>query len=340
MTPVTGEKKQEDTPKEVPKEEPESIEQEPQPEPEPRQIPQEPEQVEQSEEQENVPENAEHFKALLSFYKDEGLVDFEDDAFDGTKEKFAEILRQQRVKEQEMIQNSIIEAMPEEAQTIVEYILTEGADLTPSKLKSFLDVAEQSNTVPEIKDDSSAKAYLLEKYAKLHGDQTIAEKFVETLEDDGKLLDRAKTELDKDKEEAKKLAEAKIAESKQSKAQREQAQRQFQENLTKELQNTGWKPEVQQAVYNEIFSGNLKEKTSSIVNYPKALAKLTNYMRYFDPKTGDIDEEAFAKIAYSNAARNLKDTIDRHFSQSGAFGGGTVKTKKKNDNNVQYEFVD
>lgn len=284
------------------------------------------------------PENS-NYLSLYNFYKEEGLITVEDE-FDGSKEQFAEILKKQRIAEQEAFQTQVVEAMPEYAQNLVEYILTEGNTLTTDKLKSFLDISEQVNSLPDIgTDEAKAKEYLTAKFSKLHGED-MAKKFVEALEDDGDLLDKATAELEKDKAELVKAEKSKVEEAKQSKLQQQQAQVEFAKSLETELKATGWKPEVQQNVYNEIFSQSLRQKTSGIIQHPKALIKLANYLRYYDPKTGDIDESAFAKTAYSGAAKNLKDTIEKHFNKSDAFGsGGTVKTRKQ-DKNETFVFAE
>lgn len=290
------------------------------------------------EEEEALPEDIQNYKSLLGFYKDEGLINYDGEIT--SKEQFADILRQQRLAEQEAVADALIEAVPEYAQGLMEYLLTEGDSLTMDKIKSFLDIAESGTKDINVEDESTAKQYLKEKFSKIHGEQ-MASTFIEALEDNGNLISTAQTELEKEKSEAANTQKAKIAESKAEKQAREEQQKVFQQTLVNELKSTGWKAEVQNETLNEIFSGNLRAKTSTIVNHPKALAKLANYMRFFDPKTGDIDEKAFANTAFSSAAKKLKDNIDAHFSRSGAFGGGSGGTEKRTSNkDVQYEFVD
>lgn len=302
-----------------------------------------PEEEKQAEEtpavtQEEVPDDAdESLVGLYNFWKEEGLLEH-DGEFKGSRAEFAEILRQQRLAEQEAIQENIVNAMPEFAQSLVEYILTEGDTLTVDNLKEFLNISDTK--IPEITTESQAKTYLLDKFTKLHGDQSLAEKFVEALEDDGALVEKANAERSKELEQISVKQAKKIEESKMTKAQKARIQQEFQNTLTQELQGTGWKPQVQQEVYNEIFSQNLRNKTSSIVQHPKALIKLANYLRYYDPKTGDIDEKAFANVAYSSAARELKDKIERHFGKSAAFGSTRVEKGSGKADSTQYVFAD
>lgn len=301
------------------------------------------EQIQQPVEQ---PENSlqtegdERYKALYNFWKEEGLINH-DGEFTGTKEEFGEILRQQRIAEQEAIQEAVIGAVPEYAQNLIEYILTEGDQLSLAKLQDYLGTASKVEAIPEINTEVQAKSFLLQEYEQILGGKDLAEKFVETLEDDGELIPRAQAKREEKLAQKQEFEKKKVEESKQQKAARLQAQQQFQESLTKELQDTGWKPDVQQKVYNEIFSQNLRAKTSSIVQHPKALVKLANYLRYYDPNTGDIDEKAFANVAYSSAAKELKDRIEKHFGRSDAFGSSRIEgDKKSSGKNVQYEFVD
>lgn len=298
--------------------------------------------VQQQVTQEPEPEDNtgdERYKALYNFWKEEGLINH-DGEFTGTKEEFGEILRQQRIAEQEAIQEAVIGAVPEYAQNLIEYILTEGDQLSLAKLQDYLGTASKVEVVPEISTEAQAKSFLLQEYEQILGGKDLAEKFVETLEDDGELIPRAQAKREEKLAQKQEFEKQKVEESKVEKARRLQAQQAFQQNLTEELGKTGWKSDVQQEVYNEIFSQNLRAKTSQIVQHPKALIKLANYLRYYDPKSGDIDEKAFANVAYSSAAKELKDRIEKHFGKSDAFGGSRIEEKKKPSKDVKYEFFD
>lgn len=282
----------------------------------------------------------ERYKALYNFWKEEGLISH-DGEFAGTKEEFGEILRQQRIAEQEAIQEAVIGAVPDYAQSLVEYILTEGDQLSLSKLQEYLGAASKAEAVPQISTEVQAKSFLLQEYEEILGEKGLAEKFVETLEDDGELLVRAQARREEKLAKKQEFETQKVEESKAQKAARLQAQQQFQQSLAKELEGSGWKQDVQREVYNEIFSQSLRAKTSSIVQHPKALIKLANYLRYYNSDTGDIDEKAFANVAYSSAAKELKDRIEKHFGRSDAFGDSRIEeSKRPSRENVQYEFVD
>jgi len=282
----------------------------------------------------------ERYKALYNFWKEEGLLNH-DGEFKGTKEEFGEILRQQRIAEQEAIQEAVIGAVPEYAQNLIEYILTEGDQLSMSKLQEYLGAASSPESVPDITNEAQAKNFLLQEYEEILGGRDLAEKFVETLEDDGELIPRAQAKREEKLAKKQEFEKQKVEESKAQKAARLQAQQQFQDTLVQELKSTGWKQDVQQEVYNEIFSQGLRTKTSGIAQHPKALVKLANYLRYYDPKTGDIDEKAFANVAYSSAAKELKDRIEKHFGKSDGFGSNRVQEEKRSSGkNTQYVFVD
>ena len=121
--------------------------------------------------QEEVPDDAdESLVGLYNFWKEEGLLEH-DGEFKGSKAEFAEILRQQRLAEQEAIQESIVNAMPEFAQSLVEYILPEGDTLTVDNLKEFLSISDTK--IPEITTEAQARHYLIDKFTKLHGDRSF-----------------------------------------------------------------------------------------------------------------------------------------------------------------------
>lgn len=278
---------------------------------------------------EETTEGTEHYKALLEFYKDKGLVNY--DEYDGSVEKFEEILTNNINNYYEQVENEIIGAAPDEAKSVMEYILAKGADFKREDLSQFL-----TSSVPEEFDDNSAKNYLLSIYTDKLG-KSKAEKLIEALEDDGNLVEEAKTEAEQTRAKLKEQEQAIVQQTKEQKAQAKARQMEFKQNLSKELESFKWPKEIKDNVINDLYSGQVQAKTKEIVKYPKALLQLTNYLRYLDPKTGEINEEQFAKQSYSKAASKLKSDLDKHF-RSSAFSKGTTKQDKQ-DNNVQYEFA-
>jgi len=294
--------------------------------------------TEDTEEPEVDEETSEYYTGLLNFYKEEGLVNYEEDDFDGSPEKFAEIIKNQRELERQQLEESLVNAVPEFGQSIMEYLLAEGDNLTVDKMKEFLDLKEQS-AVPEIDSEDKAKEYLRSKYSKIHNEK-VTERLLETLEDDEALLETAKSEQEKEKEALAKAEKSRIEQSKEQRAKAEEQRKEFFNSLTEEIKSTGWKPELQQTVYNDIVNQGLRQKTQSIVQHPKALIKLAHYLSYYDPKSGDIDESAFEKAAGSKVTKTIKNSLEKSFGRSGAYGGRTPGTKKKTGKKVNYTFAD
>lgn len=277
----------------------------------------------------------ERLKALYTYHKEQGHISHEGE-FDGSLEQWDEILRSQPYADKERVEKTILEAMPDTVKDLVEFALNQGEGITKEQLKEFLNITETS--VPEVTTEEQAKSYLLSKYTSVHGEDTAA-RFVEALEDSEALLSTATKEIEKEKEQISKQSQVKLEQSREQKLEREKNKREFETKLNNELANTNWSNTVKKAVWDEIYSQSLRTKTSQIGNYPKALIQLANYMRFFDPKTGEINEDEFTKSGKSTAAKELKDNLERTFGKSAGFGSNTTVTKKKEDKNINYTFA-
>jgi hypothetical protein len=126
-----------------------------------------------------------HYQSLVNFYKDEGLVqlDEENPVKIKSKEDFANILREQRIKERQALEENLISNTPEYGQDIMEYLLTEGNQLTVDKLKSFLDIKETTEQ-PIVETEEEAREYLKNIYTTQH-DEDTALVILDGLEDKG-----------------------------------------------------------------------------------------------------------------------------------------------------------
>jgi hypothetical protein len=280
-----------------------------------------------------------HYQSLVNFYKDEGLVQLDEETpvEIKSKEDFANILREQRIKERQALEENLISNTPEYGQDIMEYLLTEGNQLTVDKLKSFLDIKETTEQ-PIVETEEEAREYLKNIYTTQH-DEDTALVILDGLEDKGILVDKAKELQAKDKEEAEaKLAET-IEESKKSKQEALQQQKTFVHNLTKELNGTGWEGSIQSEIYTNIINGGLRNKTQAIVNYPKALIGIANFLRFFDEKTGKLNVEDYVKSMGGNtkAVNKIKNNIDKNFGTP-VISSGTTRTMQESDNS-EYEFA-
>ena len=300
-------------------------------------VSEEPVQSDPFEVEEVTEEDSDYYTSLYSFYKDKGLINH-DGEFDGKPETFEKILEENITNYYQQVEDEIVGAVPDEGKSIMEYILAQGDSFSKDQLLEFINETKDT-TVPTEFNDDSARDYLIKHYEQTLGKDN-AERFVETLEDDDKLVETANSVAEKAKEQIKQTEKEKVQAAKEAREARKKQQEQFQQTLASKLQETKWDKDVQQRVYNEVFSGNLRAKTAEIVKHPEALIQFANYMQYFDPKTGKIDEQAFASKTFSKEATKLKSSIERHFRKSDAHKSGGSQTKRKADKNATYEFVD
>lgn len=286
---------------------------------------------------ETTEEDSDYYTNLYSFYKDKGLINH-DGEFDGKPETFEKILEDNITNYYQQVEDEIVGAVSDEGKAVMEFILAQGDSFSKDQLLEFINETKGS-TVPTEFNDDTARNYLIKHYEKTLGKDN-AERFVETLEDDDKLVETANSVVEKAKEQIKQTEKEKVQAAKEAREARKKQQEQFQQTLASKLQETKWDKEIQKNVYNEVFSGNLRAKTQEIVKHPEALIQFANYMQYFDPKTGKIDEEAFASKTFSKAANKVKSSIERHFRKSDAHNSGSTGRTKKSDRNVKYEFFD
>lgn len=292
--------------------------------------------VETEEETENS-EDSEYLKSLYSFYKDKGLLNHEGD-FNGTAEEFENILQENIASYYNQVEQELIDAVPDEGKSVMEYILSEGDGFSVDKLNEFL--SNRDTVVPTEFNEDSARSFLINHYTDKLGNKANAERFVDTLEDDGKLVDSAKDITEQLKQQQSEIEKQKIEQAKKNKELRKQKQQEFQQTVAEQLKGTEWDDSIRKRVFNEVFSGNLRAKTQAIVQHPKALIQFANYMQYYDPEKGEIDEQAFANSTFSKAAAKVKNSIERHFRKSDAHRSGKSSTKTRSDKNAKFEFVD
>jgi len=158
-------------------------------------------------------EDSEYLKSLYSFYKDKGLLNHEGD-FNGTAEEFENILQENIASYYNQVEQELIDAVPDEGKSVMEYILSEGDGFSVDKLNEFL--SNRDTVVPTEFNEDSARSFLINHYTDKLGNKANAERFVDTLEDDGKLVDSAKDITEQLKQQQSELEKQKIEEAKKN----------------------------------------------------------------------------------------------------------------------------
>lgn len=291
------------------------------------------------EEQESDVETDPRYASLAEFYREEGLLNFEGE-FAGGADEFAQMLKAQREADAQQAALNLIGAAPEYAQTLMEYILSNGDRLTKQDLVEFFDMVDTEANVPIDFDEDTAEAFLVERYTETLKSKDKARKYVDMLKFDGELIDTASKEAEEERGKIKQMQQQKVQASKEQEVVKQQQAAAYQQELLKKAGELPWSAAAKQQAVEFIYNQGLQKATQEIVNHPAALLKLSNYLKYFDPETGDINEEAYRKQAFSKAAKQLKNTIESRFLRSDAMASGRVEQKRRDDKNVQFEFAD
>lgn len=264
----------------------------------------------------DVDEDAEIDETATLVYKkfiEEGLVPESDKEGFSWKDvnNFTETYKKELPK---MVVQDILNSTPELGQTLIDYVLTKGEELSKEDLQDFYNTyLNDLSKMAETKefDNESSREYLSEIYKKQGFRDNQIEALLDALEDDDELVKEATETFEKNKKElesAKKLESTKATRQSTIESQRQETEKLL-NDLNKELTALNWKPTKTNQIKQDLITG----KTSSILKEagksPKALIQLADLASYFDSKTGEFDLTAYINQAKTKEAINLKNTI-------------------------------
>lgn len=240
--------------------------------------------------------------AIFEELVNKGILDESDrNSFDGSWEKIEESLDTlpQRVL------NGIIQQAPDLTKNVVRFAFSSD-NITRDDLVNFLNTYLEE-TKPETVDISTmddARDYLYKVYEDRGLKPKAINAALNSLEDEGDLLDEAKKEYEKMQQEKQNTpkSEKLIADKQNEKMQQDQQRMQFIESLNNELEATGWKPtKVNQIRQN--FS-NVNQILQDVYKNPKSLVKLVDFLTYYN--NGDIDYTKFINSLETPKAKEFK----------------------------------
>ena len=210
----------------------------------------------------------------------------------------------------------LMASMPPILRKAIEYGYQKGDSLTQEDLANFWNAYSAPTVEGEVDLETveGQRDYLKKSLMKGGQDEETALDLLDLWEDKGTLAERAKVRKKSDDDAKEAAAAQAIEDAKAEKLNRKKAQQAFITNIKSNIDSTDWKPATRKLVLNEIFSGGLNEKTKIISKHPKALVQLANYLRHFDVEKGEIDESSFKAQAFSGSAKEVKNTIEKHFS--------------------------
>jgi len=251
--------------------------------------------------------------AIYNIYKDQGIIN-ERENFDGTFESLHQAIVEDANKRQEELITSIFQSVPEFAQPLFELAINKGGDLTQADLKELIEISQTpAFTKDDLSSEEKAAQFLTQVYMRdYEEDEEGAAERIDLLKDRGRLQKEATTEYERQERLKSDLIDNKVQEAKAAKLQREQAQQQFQQSFVDNLKSLEWQDQRKEAVQQELFSGNFKERVEHVMQNPAALARLIDFMSYYDGD--DFDLSAYQKQAFSPATKKVKDAVQQYWS--------------------------
>jgi hypothetical protein len=295
------------------------------------------EESESEEENTTVESDAEAIATFRSLV-DKGILP-DDDEFDGTWEALDERMDNLPT----IVAESLIANAPAPFRKVLEYAYLK-PDVTEKDLAEFASlILKESN--PEEFDYSNidnVKEFLLESYKEQGLSPKVASAAVRALEDedfDGEaLINEAKTIYEQRK--AYSQSDAVIEEQKQQIEKQKEYQQMFVQQVSNELQSTGWAENRVRLVEQQLRENKVTAVLQHALQNPKALVQLANLTTYYDPSKNQFIFDDFVKQQVTKEVEKQKQNIVRD-NWRNITGGASVNPKIQNSqkDNLRLEPV-
>lgn len=219
-----------------------------------------------------------------------------------------------------MVQDNIVNSAPPLTQKLLQFAFMEGEEINKDSLKEFisahLEDIETSNI--DITTDDSARAYLKEKYKADGIKESVVDVMLDTLEDEGDIIEEAKKI--KEKQTSSSKAQGILTQKEQQLQERQRAQEEYVNNVNKELEQTKWKESRVNKVKSLLATNKYRELIQNISKDPKALIKLADVLTYYNEEDKTFDFTNYVNQVETEKTNFLKDKINKNFYQSGNKG--------------------
>lgn len=293
------------------------------------------EQEQEQETETSTPEYGEgadpNIVAAYNFYKDRGIIkgDYEDE-FDGSPEKFEEIMLKEDERKYGEVYDYIVGNSPDFAKSLVELVLNKGANTTPEEVQELFEITKPSEIKAEdLSEEDGAAEYLKSYYMQKHGDtEDEALERIDLLRDRNKLTKEAETIFKNEEQIKQQLAQSKVDQAKQETQQQKAREEAFNQSFIGSIKETPWRDDLKEKVAQEFYSGAFKQRMDHIFQNPTALSQLVNFMRYYDGKTFNLSE--FEKSIASGTNEKRKSNIQSYWSNN-VTSGGVHKNSEQSD---------
>ena len=256
----------------------------------------------------------------------------QDADFKGTVEE----LNAKFEKMPEQMLDNIFNSMPEPMVKLLEYGHSKGSDLDYDDLSSFFSDYIKPSEINEVllnEDVDTQREYLMGVLIDQGNTKEEADDIMDIWESKGTIGSKATSHYAKVRELKAQQAADLIAEQQQAQAEAKQQAKQYQQKLYQTINETEWEANHKASIQDFIFSGKLNEISSNILNHPKALVQLANYLSRFNSETGEIDESVFKAQTFSKETKRVKSGIERNFDgfvKAKALPHKETKPKKNN----------
>jgi hypothetical protein len=279
----------------------------------------------------NYGENAD--AAAVAIFEElinKGVLDEQDrENFDGTWEKVEESLTTlpQRVL------NGLVQQAPDLTKDVLRFAFT-SPNITRDDLVTFLNTYIEETKPIDVKlstmDD--ARDFLYNIYEERGLKPRAINAALNSLEDEGDLLDEAKQEYEKLAQEKSKTpkSEQLIADKENEELQKSQERIKFAEKISEELEATGWKASKINEIKNN-FS-NVNQVLQDIYKNPKSLIKLVDFLSYYN--NGDIDYSKFINSVETPKAKEFKQRFQEIVNSPTLSTKSNFKTNSKLDDAI------
>lgn len=287
--------------------------------------------------QTETPDTDQMLASATNLFKSKGIFSGETEitSWEEFDEQLSELPKQ--------IADSIVENAPELGQNIVDFVFSSGNRLTKESLKEYVDTylgdIERVNLNPSISTTEDARSFLDGIYSERGHKKTVVTAMLDALEDEddaGKaILKEAKAELEKLKA-AQPKSDKLLNKEKQLTYEQRVNQRRFAKAIVDELQQTGWKPSLQQTIQSNLSDGTTNKLLSIAAKSPRALVQLANFARHFDEELGEFRFDDFVAQIASKNVQNIKKNIsqDAFTSASSNTRAAAVKTQEKKKGSI------
>ena len=260
----------------------------------------------------------------FEFMKEQGYLNLpEDYEFDGDLYKAYQADYENR---QQNIVDGIINSLPEEVKSIVEYSIDGGTDVS-----KFVDILSKKADLSSIDltNVDHAEAYML-NHLKQSLNEKYAKSVIEGMKDEDTLLEEFKQQYNRDQQSNQAAEQRLIQEQKQQIELQKEAQRQYIQNINQSIEEAQWTAQGKDFIKKEIYGGATEKKLQHIFsNDPNAFVQLARIIASYSQENGF--QGVFDKKEKSKVIQETKN----NFFRNAASRKGSSATKRKGKQVIQ-----